>query len=455
MTSPWGMPPIPDRDLIAAVLRGQVDAFASLLGRHRDTHTRFAIRMLGGYASADDALQAAFLRAFRSLKRCEDPDQFDAWLARIVINEVRAFAMRRSVRARATGEMAAIVAGGPAPKGASDAAAEIQRALDQIDPINREAFVLQYVEEMSYEEISALTATSVPALETRVDRACARLRELLERMYTEHRNATSKTVGDAHDPGVPFVVHIATPLRRPEVLNDTFEDRLMAKLLRPGETGEPTTGPTSETVPQISQSVEVEPTRAVESDPPRISRPAVLGAAAGLIIASFGAGYLLHGKSAPPDEPTVTLASSTPAPPLAVAPESVFITRTDTVRVVRQDTLHLARFVYVDAAARSVALVGDFNKWNKAATPLARAVTKGTWSVSVPLSSGRHAYAFVVDGKRRATDSLSTTPMKPAATTKTLSTPAPASAKRAATTPGPTRAPTTATKKTSRAAAKR
>ena len=133
--------PTSDRDLIEAVRRGQIDAFATLIGRYRDLHTRYAIRMLGGYQAADDALQSAFARACRTLARCKDPDQFGDWLSRIVVNEVRSCAMRRTVRAsRTTGEMAAIIAG-PAP--GSDPAAEVQRALDQLDPINREAFVLQ------------------------------------------------------------------------------------------------------------------------------------------------------------------------------------------------------------------------------------------------------------------------------------------------------------------------
>ena len=38
-----------DRELIAAAAKGQVGAFATLVGRYRDVRTRFAIRMLGSY----------------------------------------------------------------------------------------------------------------------------------------------------------------------------------------------------------------------------------------------------------------------------------------------------------------------------------------------------------------------------------------------------------------------
>jgi Carbohydrate-binding module 48 (Isoamylase N-terminal domain) len=58
------------------------------------------------------------------------------------------------------------------------------------------------------------------------------------------------------------------------------------------------------------------------------------------------------------------------------------------------------KFVLVAPQAARVSLVGDFNRWDPAATPMERTPTGGTWSVVVPLSVGRHEYAFVVDGKQ-------------------------------------------------------
>ena len=69
-----------------------------------------------------------------------------------------------------------------------------------------------------------------------------------------------------------------------------------------------------------------------------------------------------------------------------------------------RDTVYLVRFTLVHPAARSVALVGDFNGWSPAATPLAGETTKGVWSVSVPMTRGRHEYAFIVDGERWMSD---------------------------------------------------
>ena len=57
------------------------------------------------------------------------------------------------------------------------------------------------------------------------------------------------------------------------------------------------------------------------------------------------------------------------------------------------------QFVLDARRARSVAVVGDFNGWDGAATPLERDSSTGLWSTLVAVSPGRHVYAFVVDGK--------------------------------------------------------
>jgi RNA polymerase sigma-70 factor (ECF subfamily) len=174
-----------DKALVDAVLAGDVDAFGALAHRYRDAYTRYAVRMLGNRDDADDALQLAFIRAFRALGRCREPERFRAWLYQIVINECRTYATRRGLRerrvVRGEGELDATT---PAdPTGRRDVREEIQRALDRLDPTQREAFVLKHVEELSYEEMSELTGQRVSALKMRVKRACDRLRELLEGVH--------------------------------------------------------------------------------------------------------------------------------------------------------------------------------------------------------------------------------------------------------------------------------
>jgi hypothetical protein len=71
-----------------------------------------------------------------------------------------------------------------------------------------------------------------------------------------------------------------------------------------------------------------------------------------------------------------------------------------------RDTVQVVRFVFVDSGASSVALVGDFNEWTKGSTQLKRSGAPGVWTVSVPLTPGRHEYAFIVNGSRWVADPL-------------------------------------------------
>jgi 1,4-alpha-glucan branching enzyme len=71
-----------------------------------------------------------------------------------------------------------------------------------------------------------------------------------------------------------------------------------------------------------------------------------------------------------------------------------------------RDTIQVVRFVFVDSGASSVALVGDFNDWTRGATRLKRSGAPGVWTVSVPLTPGRHEYAFIVNGSRWVADPL-------------------------------------------------
>lgn len=77
--------------------------------------------------------------------------------------------------------------------------------------------------------------------------------------------------------------------------------------------------------------------------------------------------------------------------------------RPDAAAAARPDTA-VVQFVLVAPRAASVALVGDFNDWDPAATPLSRAAAGGLWTVTVPLAPGRYRYAFLVDGTRWVAD---------------------------------------------------
>jgi hypothetical protein len=58
----------------------------------------------------------------------------------------------------------------------------------------------------------------------------------------------------------------------------------------------------------------------------------------------------------------------------------------------------VVKFIFVAPKAGKVSLVGDFNDWDETRSPMVRAEKDGVWTVTLPLSVGRHVYDFVVDG---------------------------------------------------------
>jgi hypothetical protein len=86
-----------------------------------------------------------------------------------------------------------------------------------------------------------------------------------------------------------------------------------------------------------------------------------------------------------PDAPT-RVAEAPPAPPTPIVtagtPEPVTV-----------------RFLLVAPSAHRVSVVGDFNGWDPAATPMRRSASADDrWIVELPVQPGRHVYAFYVDG---------------------------------------------------------
>ncbi len=175
-----------DAALVRQVLDGDVEAFSVLVSRYRERSARYATRLLGSAEDAEEVVQDTFVRAYRALSRCDDPDKFGSWLFSILINRCRTAGGRSTRRARTvTNDEALVLSAAVEPTVDRSAwREEIERALARLDVEQREAFVLKHVEELSYEEISEMTGVGISALKMRVKRACDRLRVLLQEAYS-------------------------------------------------------------------------------------------------------------------------------------------------------------------------------------------------------------------------------------------------------------------------------
>lgn len=170
-----------------------------------------------------------------------------------------------------------------------------------------------------------------------------------------------------------FLESVARPLRSPEFLAESFEARLMEQIRREGSPIHPVIATPPETSWWRTE-------RVVRLSP--LTGLAVAAGLAGIIALSAIVGGTRNGTSSD----VAGIASSSGA--------------------VRSDTVHVVRFVFVDPAASTVEIVGDFNAWTKGVTKLERGPAPGVWTASIALPAGRHEYAFIINGSRWIADPL-------------------------------------------------
>lgn len=172
-----------DAALVARTLDGDLTAYAALMARYRDGFGRYAFHMLGNREDAQEAMQDSFVRAYKALRDCRDPDRFGAWLFRIVVNRCRTMRRRLLRHRRFDGDLPDDVPSNGARPDAFEWRDEIARALERLRPHYREAFLLRYVEGLDYGEMARLTGVKEPALRMRVKRAGDQLRDLLRDVH--------------------------------------------------------------------------------------------------------------------------------------------------------------------------------------------------------------------------------------------------------------------------------
>jgi RNA polymerase sigma-70 factor (ECF subfamily) len=177
-------PPDEDQERMRRVARGDRDAFVELFDRHQAAVVRFATRMVGDPARAEELAQDIFLRVYQAAPRYQPTARFTTWLYRVAthhcLNELRTPARRAPPPAgeEALGTLAADAAHGPEAVSAGHSLARVvQAALAALPDRERAAFALCRFEGLSYRDIAEALEATEPAVKSLIHRATVTLAE--------------------------------------------------------------------------------------------------------------------------------------------------------------------------------------------------------------------------------------------------------------------------------------
>jgi RNA polymerase sigma-70 factor, ECF subfamily len=172
-------------DLVIRARDGDATAFATLIEHHERAALAVAYALSGDGASAGDAVQEAFWRAWRQLGTLKDPGRFGPWLLQIVRHAALDVRRRKRPTVATVPEQTAERPEPPEAAAKAEQAIVIRRAIDTLDEVTRSVVLLRYYEDLSTQQIAELMELSPGAVDMRLTRGRGELRQKLGRLLDE------------------------------------------------------------------------------------------------------------------------------------------------------------------------------------------------------------------------------------------------------------------------------
>ena len=188
------MQPLPYEDtaIIEAFQNGDEFAFVSLYNRYKNPVYSFCLKMLMNSELAQDVMQDTFLRVYEHRDRLLNAGSFKAWLFTIARNQCLNQLRRNNVHVSYEGDLSDAkqlnqkVRQSPmSDLEKSEKVALVNRFLLELKPDYREVIVLREYQNLSYEEIAAVTRSTLSAVKSRLFKARKKLAKYMERVLGE------------------------------------------------------------------------------------------------------------------------------------------------------------------------------------------------------------------------------------------------------------------------------
>lgn len=198
-----------DRGLVENAQKGDTAAFRRLVERHQRRAFAVAVGIVRDENDANEIVQEAFIRVFKSLDKFQGSSAFFTWLFRIVknlsIDYIRKPARRevvlydshsRAEKAETLPFVSRIDGADPVDAiRRKQLGARIQEALDALPPYHRSVILMREVEGMSYQDMADAMGVSKGTIMSRLFHARQKLQRALSDCYREHVGREPKTRG--------------------------------------------------------------------------------------------------------------------------------------------------------------------------------------------------------------------------------------------------------------------
>ena len=179
--------PPPASDLVRRASRGDVAAFDALVSTRLSASLRLARAIVDSPVDAEDVVQEAFVNAWRNLPRLREPDRFDAWFGRILVNTARTHVRRRGTVRPISIDRRVDDGREDATPGQHDPGLEsvvsgdsLGRAIDRLTVDQRTILALHHLEERPVAQIAAVLKIPVGTAKWRLHAARQALERALE-----------------------------------------------------------------------------------------------------------------------------------------------------------------------------------------------------------------------------------------------------------------------------------
>jgi len=180
---------VPDEELLAQSLDGDLNAFEVIVNRYKDRLYNFVLRFVGDQQTAEDIVQDTFLRAYRNRGSFQAIAKFSTWIYTIAGNLAKSELRRRkrwrflSLGSRdedgKTFELADPSSHPDKDTETALAETQIEDAIARLPERYREAVILRDVEGLDYAEIAEIVGCPLGTVKSRINRGRLRLQEEL------------------------------------------------------------------------------------------------------------------------------------------------------------------------------------------------------------------------------------------------------------------------------------